>query len=405
MFCANCGKEVLDGMKFCPTCGVSTSWESYESENFRSETPSSAVWVKKDFETIRSINEKSKKSSKIKEAFEDFFRDCRWEYFESTEGENIVEFYGTCTYGGGDGNVRMQFIIEDDGSGKLHTISVNEEIQPELVQGLFLLKIFESYGSDASDKVFDVEDEVESDKEEVVEESKKADDTEVAERRQEAVENMLQTTDLRFPILFQGYIASQYCPVMINDETDNGLSMGTYEQMLASCVDDGDTRYAPPVLQNGEIYLPTRWDVPDSDWYMGLLTYDEFLQVIEQIVIAYEEDGISEFYTSLDWKKAGVLSGKWSDGATNLSISIYSDFSTAGIGIEIGNWNISGTSIEGTVRALGDYGDIIRVLCVTEDGAEMELVCSGNSLRVQNVIGDIGIENGTQLTCIERYQP
>lgn len=80
------------------------------------------------------------------DAFEDFFGDCKWEYFKSEENQDVVEFSGNCMYKDETAEVKAQFLVSyDEGKGELYTMSLNGEIQPELVQAMFLTKIFNDY--------------------------------------------------------------------------------------------------------------------------------------------------------------------------------------------------------------------------------------------------------------------
>lgn len=87
-----------------------------------------------------------------------------------------------------------------------------------------------------------------------------------------------------FPILIRAYEDSE-CPVMVHDEGAEQLKYGTYEEMLASCVNDGITMYAPPVFseKTGTIYSATKWDAYPDQWTEELLTYDEFIAKVNSI--------------------------------------------------------------------------------------------------------------------------
>ena len=83
------------------------------------------------------------------EAFEAFFGECEWEYFESEDGQDVVEFRGNCMYGDKRAAVTVQFLVyEDRGTFEIHTAAIDGEVQPELVYSILLLKIFESYNGD-----------------------------------------------------------------------------------------------------------------------------------------------------------------------------------------------------------------------------------------------------------------
>lgn len=79
-------------------------------------------------------------------AFEEFFTSPQWEYFESTDGQNVVEFTGECMYAGARTKARMQFVVEKDqktvNTGALY---YNSTPQTRKIITDSLNKIFEQY--------------------------------------------------------------------------------------------------------------------------------------------------------------------------------------------------------------------------------------------------------------------
>lgn len=45
-------------------------------------------------------------------AFETYFKNPQWQYFESTKGEDVVEFTGDCMHDGQQVKARVQFIVD-----------------------------------------------------------------------------------------------------------------------------------------------------------------------------------------------------------------------------------------------------------------------------------------------------
>lgn len=79
------------------------------------------------------------------EAFDSFFDSPTWKYFESEEGENVVEFTGYCMYQDVEVKARLQFILADDGTFSSGALSFNDVPQSQLIAGALLEKAFEKY--------------------------------------------------------------------------------------------------------------------------------------------------------------------------------------------------------------------------------------------------------------------
>lgn len=499
------------------------------------------------------------------EAFGGFFGNCKWEYFQSEDNQDVVEFSGNCMYDDKTAVVKAQFLVSyDEGKGELYTMSINDEIQPELVQVMLLAKIFGGYGSGADTNTLELEEELPDDFDEKgsektdkgISDQKTGEDTGDQIHRYELLLNDMtwtqayndcisrggylvqinsleeykhiiqqingasmqdvhfylggrrsrsgrdyywinsqnefesdslnpgkdswaaghwmknepsyssdgdteqymslvyyqnewvlndvpedisvyypgttgyiceydeaepektdskgsgivltpqpggksaaSTSSLDFPILFQGYLEYSPCPVMVQDESGDVLRSGSYSEMLASCVDDGKTMYASPFYNNNQIMLPTRWDAPNDMWYDGLLSYDQFLFVVEWIAEEHDSNGVSELSTSADWEDVSNLSGRWNDGKRDISINVYSDWGSGQAYQEIANW-ICGDD-KGSIYLLGKSDRGVFVVCEAENGAWMVLRYNGD-LVVDSVNG-FDVEKGAQLTCIEHF--
>lgn len=79
------------------------------------------------------------------EAFDSFSDSPTWKYFESEEGENVVEFTGYCMYQDVEVKARLQFILADDGTFSSGALSFNDVPQSQLITGAMLEKAFEQY--------------------------------------------------------------------------------------------------------------------------------------------------------------------------------------------------------------------------------------------------------------------
>jgi hypothetical protein len=78
----------------------------------------------------------------VGEAFEQFFGNPHWEFFEAETGESVIEFTGDCTYQEVDVEANLQFILHDD-TFEVGALSFNEVPQTELITNALLKKVFE----------------------------------------------------------------------------------------------------------------------------------------------------------------------------------------------------------------------------------------------------------------------
>ena len=78
------------------------------------------------------------------EAFEAFFSNPTWKYFEAETGETVVEFTGGCMYLDAEVKARLQFILDiEAGSFEVGALSFNDVPQMELITAGLLSSIFE----------------------------------------------------------------------------------------------------------------------------------------------------------------------------------------------------------------------------------------------------------------------
>lgn len=339
------------------------------------------------------------------EAFEAFFGDGSWNYFKSSDEQDVVEFRGKCYYDGEAAEVTIQYLVSyEEGTGQLYTVAINNEPQPEFIQLLMFEEIFESYvtGDESKNLQFG---EVESGEKNDARTGEDVSEQGIAEQAESEQNTAVYTAEITFPILSQGYTENSLCPVMVTLETESDVVSGTYEEMLASCIDDGVTMYAPPVMYDGLITTSTKWDAPDELWYDGLLTYDQFLSIVKCMCRIYAESATDSIYTSTSWDTVNALAGKWSDGIHNISISIYSDASFYYAYDEIGTFTIEETGASGTVELMGASNEGLYILCEMPDGAKMELwYTSDGMLEVKSPSYEFEMEENSYLTCIERFE-
>lgn len=83
------------------------------------------------------------------DAFERFFANPTWKYFESTDGKDVVEFTGRCTYMDQEVKARLQFILSDDGKTfEQGAMSFNDVPQSALITSALIYKAFATYAEE-----------------------------------------------------------------------------------------------------------------------------------------------------------------------------------------------------------------------------------------------------------------
>ena len=78
------------------------------------------------------------------DAFTSFFGTPRWKYFESEDGQDVVEFTGDCTYQDVPVKARIQFVVdEENGTFEASYLAFNEVPQDALTLAAVIAKAFE----------------------------------------------------------------------------------------------------------------------------------------------------------------------------------------------------------------------------------------------------------------------
>ena len=81
------------------------------------------------------------------DAFTAFFGTPRWKYFESEDGQDVVEFTGDCTYQDVPVKARIQFVVdEENGTFEASYLAFNEVPQDALTLAAVIAKAFEGAG-------------------------------------------------------------------------------------------------------------------------------------------------------------------------------------------------------------------------------------------------------------------
>ena len=211
-------------------------------------------------------------------------------------------------------------------------------------------------------------------------------------------------TNIEFPILVQAYTDDlDLCPVMVTGETETSLTLGSYEQMLDSCINDGVTMYANPLMINSSISTDTKWDASPTEWYDYLLTYDQFVSLVTWMADLHEILGESDIYTSSFSEKYDRLAGDWVFDDQNISISIYSyDVDICVSFVEIGSITVAETA--GNVYYLGENDNSLYALCVMENNDEIQIRLADNGTFEVISSMDSNIKVGSVFECYEHYE-
>lgn len=95
---------------------------------------------------VKNGNFNSYTSATVGESFDNFFTDEKWEYFESDNGKDIVEFNGNCLKNEKDCHVCIQFEINDsDDTFEVSYYALDGEPQDLFTWAGMLEKIYEEY--------------------------------------------------------------------------------------------------------------------------------------------------------------------------------------------------------------------------------------------------------------------
>lgn len=179
MFCQKCGKEIKEGTKFCENCGAavfgtmnqnSTTNMVETAVNTAKPKPKkkrrliigivAIILIVAVFATMGGGDNKYVKLVKTTvpdgypgitygDAFDNFFTNPTWKYFESDKNEDVVEFSGGCSYGEKNVTIRLQFVLyEEDGIFQVEYYEMDGEPQTEQSAAKLLETVFETYKKD-----------------------------------------------------------------------------------------------------------------------------------------------------------------------------------------------------------------------------------------------------------------
>lgn len=188
MFCPKCGNQLEENAKFCAKCGYSVNQFQASASNTGVPVHTSEVPVHKEkkkkkrfmrlvigvialiailmggayvFETtedtkyidfVKNGTPESYPETTYGEAFEAFFQNPSWEYFEAEDGSDVVEFTGDCLYEDTEVTAMIQFILDyDKGTFETGAFSMNDVPQNQLMTAVIISTVFDDY-EDGKDK-------------------------------------------------------------------------------------------------------------------------------------------------------------------------------------------------------------------------------------------------------------
>lgn len=102
---------------------------------------------KKDkfIQTVKNAHPESFSGCTYGKAFDEFFTSPQWDYFESTNGQDVVEFTGECMYAGSPTKARMQFTVSSSSVVTTGALYYNNAPQTTKIITESLNRIFEQY--------------------------------------------------------------------------------------------------------------------------------------------------------------------------------------------------------------------------------------------------------------------
>ena len=185
MYCQSCGSELEHGFKFCESCGESipvefktnvgeTTTEGKVNDylnRFREKLNvsrmedlikliASAVGLgiiviflfsffgfggDKYLNIVKQGSFDSYPTVKIGKSFNQYFLNPEWDSFESTRGDNVVEFTGQCYFLDEVTDVTMQFVIYADETMSVEYLSLDNETQDDVMTAILISTVMEDY--------------------------------------------------------------------------------------------------------------------------------------------------------------------------------------------------------------------------------------------------------------------
>lgn len=84
-------------------------------------------------------------NTKIGDAYDTFFSNAQWKYFEEKNKEKVVEFSGNCMFHDKEINVRQQFVLQESDKFSVGALSFNDIPQDQLTCAALIGKVYDTY--------------------------------------------------------------------------------------------------------------------------------------------------------------------------------------------------------------------------------------------------------------------
>ena len=114
-------------------------------ESSEEDDPDNKEKKDKFIQTVKDARPESFSGCTYGKAFDEFFTSPQWDYFESTNGQNVVEFTGECMYAGSPTKARMQFTVSSSSVVTTGALYYNNAPQTTKIITESLNRIFEQY--------------------------------------------------------------------------------------------------------------------------------------------------------------------------------------------------------------------------------------------------------------------
>lgn len=168
MVCRGCGTELQEHTAICEQCGVPVDLAVEGGSDVTlipPPTKKKKLWIpvivvgmllaamvfgmlvqseaNEYLHIVRQGSPLDHPNQTYEEAFRMFFKDPKWSYFVSEDGENVVEFRGKCLYLEQEVSALIQFIVDGEtGYFQMHYLSLNEVPQNVLIMASLIEAAF-----------------------------------------------------------------------------------------------------------------------------------------------------------------------------------------------------------------------------------------------------------------------
>ena len=257
--CENCGAQIPDGAMFCEECGTKVE-PSFEEQ----------IMLPKD--TVRT-------EAKL------------------TASEQKEPDQASAKAGGGKQNgtialIILVIVVALAGGGIFFYSKGKETKQSAEEQVQSQTEMAETDTEDIEESESEDATEEENEITEATENKERENDT-AQEDKEDSILEAYYSAKI-FPVMRLGYKEENNpCAIMLAEyDWDTGYKYCTFDEMLAACVSHQDAYFAPPRVSEGRIITVAKWDAPTEEWYNGLITYDQFMEQIDDAVVEIAKAGV-----------------------------------------------------------------------------------------------------------------